>query len=125
MCVAGMMVFVCARPRAHAWSGMDSLACDKRGVGHILYGGLLACGAVLLGGVWAVCLFDVEWTSVCMLGACEAYGIFMCMSLTIMTFHEDKTAKCPAPMGRDQGVLELSDRACGGICVPPHASLHV
>jgi hypothetical protein len=49
----------------------------------------------------------------------------MCMSLTIMTFHEDKTATCSAPVGRDQGVLELSDRACGGICVPPHASLHV
>ena len=104
---------------------MDSLACDKRGVRHILYGGLLACGSVLLGALWAVCLLDVDGTYVCLLAASEAYGIFMCMSLTIMTFHEDKTATCSAPVGRDQGVLELSDRACGGICVPPHASLHV
>jgi hypothetical protein len=76
-------------------------------VGYILYGGLLACGSVLLGALWAVCLLDVDGTFVCLLAASEAYGIFMCMSLTLMMFYEDKTATCPAPVERDQGVFDL------------------
>ena len=104
---------------------MDLLAYDKRWVRHILCAGFLAIAAAMLGVVWAVFLFGVDVTHALRLALGEVYGIFMCMGMTIMTLDSDKNARCTAPVGRDQEALDLSIGAGGGICVPPHASLHV